>query len=32
VVEAAAMAVEFIYQGDREGYVQPFGRNMAKKE
>ncbi len=32
VVESAAMAVEFIYQGNREGYNQPFGKNMAGKE
>lgn len=31
VAEAAAMAVEFIYQGKREGYVQPFGENLAGK-
>lgn len=31
VVESAAMAVEFIYQGKREGYSQPFGKNMANK-
>jgi len=31
VVESAAMAVEFIYQGKREGYGQPFGKNMAGK-
>lgn len=31
VVESAAMAVEYIYQGNREGYVQPFGKNMAGK-
>ncbi len=30
-VESAVMAVEFIYQGDREGYGQPFGKNMAGK-
>ena len=32
VVQTAAMAVEFICQGDREGYTQPFGVNMAGKE
>jgi len=31
VVESASMAVEFIYQGNREGYGQPFGKNMAGK-
>ncbi|HWP95294.1 MAG TPA: C-GCAxxG-C-C family protein [Syntrophomonadaceae bacterium] len=31
VVETAAMAVEFIYQGNREGFGQPFGENMAGK-
>ncbi|MEN6462060.1 MAG: C-GCAxxG-C-C family protein [Syntrophomonas sp.] len=31
VVDAAEMAVEFIYQGNREGYGQPFGKNMAGK-
>ena len=31
VVESAAMAVEFIYQGNREGYGQAFGKNMAGK-
>ncbi|MCR4399585.1 MAG: C-GCAxxG-C-C family protein [Syntrophomonadaceae bacterium] len=30
-VEATGMAVEFIYQGAREGYTQPFGKNMAGK-
>jgi len=32
VMESAAMAVEFIYQGNREGYTQPFGKNMAGKK
>ncbi len=32
VVESAAMAVEFIYQGNAEGYNQVFGKNMAGKE
>lgn len=32
VIESAAMAVEFIYQGEREGYTQPFGKNMAGKK
>ncbi len=32
VIESAAMAVEFIYQGNKEGYTQPFGKNMASKE
>jgi C_GCAxxG_C_C family probable redox protein len=31
VIEAAVMAVEFAYQGEREGYTQPFGKNMAGK-
>lgn len=31
VTEAAAMAVEFIYQGRREGYIQIYGENMAGK-
>lgn len=31
VIESAAMAVEFIYQGNTEGYQQPFGKNMAGK-
>lgn len=31
-IETAVMAVEFIFQGAREGYVQPFGKNMAGKE
>ncbi|PKM78058.1 MAG: hypothetical protein CVU90_04915 [Firmicutes bacterium HGW-Firmicutes-15] len=31
VVDSAGLAVEFIYQGIREGYVQPFGKNMAGK-
>lgn len=31
VIESAAMAVEFIYQGHAEGYQQPFGKNMAGK-
>jgi C_GCAxxG_C_C family probable redox protein len=31
VVDTAGMAVEFIYQGKREGYTQPFGKNMAGK-
>ena len=31
VVETAVIAVEFIYQGKREGYGQPFGKNMAGK-
>ncbi len=30
-VESSAMAVEFIYQGKREGYIQPFGKNMANQ-
>ena len=29
VVESAGLAVEFIYQGFKEGFVQPFGQNMA---
>jgi len=32
VIESVAMAVAFIYQGIREGYTQPFGKNMAGKE
>ena len=32
VMESAAMAVEFIYQGNRESYTQPFGKNMAGKK
>lgn len=31
VVEAAGLAVDFIYQGIEEGYGQPFGKNMAGK-
>lgn len=31
VVDTASMAVEFIFQGKREGYIQPFGKNMAGK-
>ncbi|MDD3888414.1 MAG: C-GCAxxG-C-C family protein [Syntrophomonadaceae bacterium] len=31
VVECAGIAVEFVYQGNREGYVQAFGKNMAGK-
>jgi len=31
VVEAAGLAVDFIYQGFEEGYGQPFGKNMAGK-
>jgi C_GCAxxG_C_C family probable redox protein len=31
VLDAADMAVEFIYQGKREGYTQTFGQNMAGK-
>jgi C_GCAxxG_C_C family probable redox protein len=31
VVEAAGMAVDYIYQGREEGYGQPFGENMAGK-
>jgi C_GCAxxG_C_C family probable redox protein len=31
VVEAAGMAVDYIYQGAEEGYGQPFGKNMAGK-
>ncbi|NPV90519.1 MAG: hypothetical protein HPY50_07085 [Firmicutes bacterium] len=31
-IEAAGMAVDFIEQGQQEGYTQPFGKNLAKKE
>lgn len=31
VVETAAMAVDFIYQGHEEGFTQAFGKNMAGK-
>ncbi len=31
VVEAAGMAVDYIYQGQEEGFGQPFGKNMAGK-
>ncbi len=31
VVVSTSLAVEFIYQGIREGYVQPFGENMASE-
>lgn len=32
VVYAAGMAVEYILKGKNEGYRQPFGYNVAKKE
>lgn len=32
VVETAGLAVDFIYQGEKEGYTQSFGKNMAGKE
>lgn len=31
VTEAAGLAVDYIYQGQEEGYGQPFGKNMAGK-
>lgn len=31
VMEAAIMAVDFIAQGQKEGYCQPFGENIAGK-
>lgn len=30
-VETAGMAMEYILQGKKEGYTQPFGENMAGK-
>ncbi|KUG03485.1 hypothetical protein ASZ90_019121 [hydrocarbon metagenome] len=32
VMESTIMAVQFITQGNEEGYCQAFGRNMAGKE
>lgn len=29
VIYAAGMAVEYILKGEKEGYTQPFGKNMA---
>ncbi len=29
VIYAAGMAVEYIQKGEKEGYTQPFGKNMA---
>ena len=31
-VETAVRAAEFILQGQKEGYTQPFGKNVAGKE
>ncbi|MBC7342642.1 MAG: C_GCAxxG_C_C family protein [Clostridia bacterium] len=31
-IEAAGMAMEYILQGKKEGYAQPFGENMARKQ
>lgn len=30
-VETAVMAADFIFQGKKEGYSQPFGKNLAGK-
>ncbi|ADI02225.1 MAG TPA: C_GCAxxG_C_C family protein [Syntrophothermus lipocalidus] len=32
VIEAAGMAMEYIIKGKEEGYIQPFGPNVAGKE
>lgn len=31
VIESAGIAMEYIIKGQKEGYTQPFGENMAKK-
>ncbi len=31
VIYAAGMAVEYIIKGQKDGYTQPFGENVAKK-